>query len=203
MDVEEFVRRYLRHSGRRLEDRKDGTYSFIVPDQLRQRRLDPKKLDLVVFDSAVLKQHPTARLMGFGDSLFDRMVTDCMALEFGGFAAGRRVPKSSLGALKQGSQFCFLVQKRTAAGEKPVDWDFWSVFVDQNLVPDFEAGQRLARVWSAGGTSPAPTGDGLAAQAYDAAQKLATERLRTMDQGQDGTLWDLRLMSVAQIQPLE
>src|SRR5262249_1185237 len=57
VDVEDFVRRYLRHSGRRLEDHKDGSYSFIVPDQLRQRRLDPKKLDLVVFDSSALKQH--------------------------------------------------------------------------------------------------------------------------------------------------
>ena len=196
-DLEEFVRRFLRHSGRRLEDHKDGSYSFIVPDQLRQHRLDPKKLDLVVFDSAGLKQHPSARLVGFGDPLFDRMIAACMGMEFGGRTAVRRVPKSALGGLKRGFQFCFMVQKRTAAGERPVDWDFWSVFVDEKFVPDSETGQRLARVWSVGGTSPASEIDKLVAQAFTTAQRLVTDRLRTMDQGQPANLWDVRMMSAS------
>jgi len=178
-DVEEFVRHYVEHRGRRLKDHKDGSFSFIVPDEIRRRRFDPKKLDIVVFDQARLSDQPSARLLGFGDELFDGMIADCSTLSFGGHAAVRCVPRLPGISARGGLQFCFLIQKRIA-GERPVDWDLWSIFVDEQCQIDDRQGEGLLHVWCHSGGQLPITASSLITKAFELASRRIDERLREL-----------------------
>jgi ERCC4-related helicase len=198
-DVEAFASRYLEHRGRRLKDHKDGSFSFLMPDELRRRRLDPKHLDQVVFDQTRLKVHPEARLLGFGDEFFDRMVGDCLGPDFGGEVALRRVPRDGEDGPARGYQFCFLVRKRDGVGSTPVDLDFWGFFLDDSLSPDTARGDRLLREWSAhpkGGIALTEN-FGLADEALRTAQALAEERLLSLSKDLPGPLYELLLYGSA------
>jgi superfamily II DNA or RNA helicase len=201
-DIETFVQRYLEYRGRRLKDHKDGSFSFLMPDELRRRRLDPKQLDKVVFDQAWLKQHPEALLLGFGDAYFDRMIADCLRPDFGGEVALRRVSRRDGDGASRGYQFDFLVTKRDRIGETPVDHDFWIVFLDETLREDKGTAERLPREWSVhprGAIPPVEPADHVE-EALRTAQTHADARLAALARDFPESLFELRLHSCAIVQ---
>ena len=201
-DVEAFVQRFLDHRGRRLKDHKDGSFSFLLPDELRQRRLDAKQLDLVVFDRVRLEEHPNARLLGFGDPYFDRMVGDCLRPGFGGETALRRLPRVGGAEPGRGLQFCFLVKRQSAAGEKPVDWDLWSFFIDDQLKAHSELGEKLLGIWSVGTRNqlPPPELGTLCAPANEVALGLVQDRLAAYGGAlQPQPIYDAQLVACAEV----
>ncbi len=200
-DVESFAQRYLEHRGRRLKDHKDGSFSFLLPDQLRQRRLDAKQLDLVVFDRSHLKEHPSARLLGFGDTYFDRMIADCLNPGFGGETALRRVAGVTGDGPRRGFQFCFLLRKRAALGEKPIDWELWSLFIDDQFASRADCGDKLAGLWSVGArpSLPTPEINALCPRAYQVAVQCVEERLMTLTSESGPTLYDTQFYGCAEV----
>jgi hypothetical protein len=202
VDVETFVQRYLEHRGRRLKDYKNGSFGFLMPDELRRRRLDPKQLDKVVFDRARLKEHREARLLGFGDLYYDRIIADCLRPDFDGEVALRRVSRGERKEGSRGYQFCFIVTKRDRVGETPVEYDLWVVFLDETLREDRDTAERLLREWSVHARGPVAAVDppDQVDGALRAAQALADARLRALARDCPGPLFELRLHSCAIVQ---
>ena len=105
-----------------------------------------------------------------------------------------------------GLQFCFLVQRRSAAGAKPVDWDFWSFFIDDLLKAHSEVGEKLPGMWSVGTRNelPPPRLGTLCAPAYEIALGLVQERLATFGAAsQPQPIYDAQLMACAEVHFLD
>jgi superfamily II DNA or RNA helicase len=105
-----FVRQYLSREGERVEEDR-GLLSFRIPDRLREvsgraRKSDPnearrditaRRVARVTVTKSVARTTPGARLLRFGDPVFDAMVRHVQDADFSDGVAAIEAPAAALG----------------------------------------------------------------------------------------------------------
>jgi len=183
-DVEWFVSEFVKRNGRNFSPSADGMWEFLLPKCLGDVQGLESRYNRVTFDRKQAIRHSELEFMALGHPFTDAAVHYCGSVDFGGFAACRKIKCPALSGL-QGLHCNFIIKltKSTPEGEA-VSFDMVPIFVARDGTINEDAAEAALR------TASHATGD--ASWAHAAAldslyeQALKEVARKYADQG----IWD-------------
>ena len=130
-DVRNFVGDFVKRNGRNFTQSKDETWEFLLPKCLRDIPGLEKRYSRATFARKDAIRHSELEFMAMGHPFTDAAIQHCGTVEFGGYAASRKIMSSELAGTK-GIHFNFVVKvtRATADGET-VSFELEPVFIDE------------------------------------------------------------------------
>ena len=153
-DVQGFVGDFVKRNGRNFSQSDDGIWEFLLPQCLKDTQGLEKRYGRVTFDRKEAIRHSELEFMTLGHPFTDAAIQHSGSVEFGGYAASRKVCDPGLAGIK-GLHFNFVVKvtRATTDGET-IAFELESVFFDESGQLNRDAAQSGLMKRSEPATAP-------------------------------------------------